>query len=409
MSPRRLSDLFRQAFQSEAQAKELAEWVEQHPLFQILNSKGIIHKMPLREIIPSDRYAAYIERCAIQFVHQYKLYERPEWEQMWNDPDAEAHLGGWAKQMGVPENELRGVFRFLKAQPLYRRETLLEDIPNKAEPVATADMEEIDHVVRAVSELVHRYGLTQQEFADYVLSGRCSARELSDRFGCPLAEAKNLLDSIDRLCILGEISSPSVSLPSGAPAVGSTGEALLPEAWVDDHGSLHLRFLSNQRRYVIDWQRLNEWKKSESAGEELRQFLEAVQALNERGNALANIVRTVCSVQKSFIASGNLLDLGPLSQSEVARLTGYHRSVVCRLTREQWIMTPHGRFVIRQLMPRLQEVIGRLAEAHPDWGNRQIAEYLQQCFGVVVSHRDVSYHIRRFISRGTGNNDAGVH
>jgi len=350
-----------------------------------------------------------MERRAMRFVHQHKLYERPEWQQMWEDPDAEAHLGIWAKRMGVPEDELRGVFRFLTAQPLHRREILLEDIPSEAEPVATADMEGIDHVIRAVSEFAHRYGLTQQEFADYVLSGRCSAGELSDRLGCPLAEAENLLDSIDRLCVLEEISGSGVSSPSGVPAAVSTGEALLPEAWVDDQGSLHLRFLSKQRRYAIDQQRLNDWKKTEGAGEELRRFLEAVQALNERGSALASIVHTVCSVQNGFIASGNPLDLGPLSQSDVARLTGYHRSVVCRLTREQWIVTPHGRFALKQLMPRLQEVIGRIVEVHPDWANRQIAEYLQQRFGVAVSHRDVAYHRNRLTKQARSEGNARVH
>jgi len=399
MSPRRFSELFRQAFQSEAQAKELAKWVEQHPLFQMLRSKGIIRRVSLRELIPPGRYNDYMERRAIRFVNQHKLYERPEWKQIWEDPDAEAHLGIWAERMGVPEDELRGVFRFLRAQPSQAREKSLEDLKGGAETAATVDVEGIDDLISTVSGFVHRYGLTRQEFADYVLSGRCSAKELSDRFGCPLVEAENLLDSIDRLCVREEISGPGVSFPSNASAAGSVSEALLPEAWVDDRGSLRLRFSGNQPRYVIDQQRLNDWKKSEGENDELRRFFEAVQALNERGSALASIVHTVCSAQKDFIASGNVLDLGPLSQSDVARLTGYHRSVVCRLTREQWIVTPHGRLALKQLMPRLQEVISRIVEAHPDWRNSQVAEYLQQRFGVSVSRREVAYHRNRFIKQ----------
>lgn len=394
--PKRPSEFFFQAFQSEEKAQQLSVRIERHPLFQALLADKVIRKVSLQGVIPSERYVADMERYAIAFVHRHRLYDRPEWQQLLTHPNAEEFLPRWSHQWGVSERALRRVVRFLRSQTKERRELLWADAIGEKELAAPVDFGDLSDIIEVASEFVRRYRLTQQEFADYILSGRFSARHLSDRFGCSLAEAQAVLDVLDRLD-LQEMFNVTEPFSEVARSLPTAAETLLAEAWVDERNKLHLRLLNDRHtvRYVIDRHRLEAWMKTRGNDPELRPLLEALHALNERGGALAAIAYAVCSAQRAFLASGNLLDLRPLSQADVARQTGYHRSVVCRLIRGQSVKTPHGRLTLRELMPRRREVIARLRDAHPDWTDGQIADELLRRFGIKLSRRAVTYHRHR--------------
>jgi RNA polymerase sigma-54 factor len=232
---------------------------------------------------------------------------------------------------------------------------------------------------------------------DYLLSGRYSARQIAERFGCTVAEAQALIEALDRLELQEMLGEPTVALPSPVTPTKISDEQLLAEVWVDEMGQLRWRFIDAHltQRYLVDRQRLEEWKRQHGENAELPQLLTALQALNERNGTIAMLLQTLCRLQRDFLRTGNPLDLRPLTQAEVARQIGCHRSVVCRLIKGQWLKTPHGRIALVELFPSRREVIARLHSAFPHWSDRQIADYLRERFGIRLSRRAVTYHRHR--------------
>jgi hypothetical protein len=395
---RRPSPLWQQAFASAKEAQHLAHWLETHPLFRALQSEGVIRKVRWTRFLPYERYLAYMERHAIAFVHRHRLYERPEWQLLLTHPDAEEFLSDLAKRWELPERELRRVVRFLRTQPKPPQELLIADVsPEEVSAPLAIGEADFSEVVDLAIAFVRRYGISQQDFVDYLLSGRYSARQIAERFGCTVAEAQALIEALDRLELQEMLGEPTVALPSPVTPTKISDEQLLAEVWVDEMGQLRWRFIDAHltQRYLVDRQRLEEWKRQHGENAELPQLLTALQALNERNGTIAMLLQTLCRLQRDFLRTGNPLDLRPLPQAEVARQIGCHRSIVCRLIKGQWLKTPHGRLALVELFPSRREVIARLHSAFPDWSDRQIADYLRERFGIRLSRRAVTYHRHR--------------
>ncbi|GBC98895.1 hypothetical protein HRbin17_01412 [bacterium HR17] len=397
---RRPSVHWRRAFASEQSARQLAEWVERHELFRALASAGVIRKLRWDRYLPRDRYLAFMERHAVAFVHRHRLYDRPEWQFLLTHPRAEEFLPDWAQQWGVPERELRRVIRYLRQYTPPRQDMLLADFRDEQAVPAPSGVDDFGELIDLATDFVRRYGVSQQEFVDYFLSGRYSPEVIAQRFGCSVAEARSLLDALDHL----EVQEMVVGAPltmEPLPQVPAT-DSLLAEVWVDNEGQVRWRFVQQRYylRYLIDWERLAEWKRRQGTAPALTDLLDALQALNERSGVLASLVHRVCQAQREFLVTGAPLSLRPLTQAEVARQIGCHRSVVCRLVRGQWIKTPHGRIPLTDLLPRTQEIVARLFHTYPDWSDQQIADYLQQRWGVRLSRRTVTYHRHRAQANG---------
>lgn len=169
---------------------------------------------------------------------------------------------------------------------------------------------------------------------------------------------------------------------------------LLVEVRVDEAGDLCVQFAGGDvdACYIVDERRLQEWFAAKKADDSSRVLIEMIGAINNRAGVLTSLIRTVCFKQMSFIASGDVLDLRPLSQAELARELGCNRSVVSRISRDVLVQISHGRYALDELMPRRQQIVGRLAKAHPNWSDTQIAVYMQHTLGVRLSRRTVNYH-----------------
>ncbi len=268
------------------------------------------------------------------------------------------------------------------------------------EPPSPPYVGDFSDIVEIASRFVHRHNLSQKDFETYVLSGDYNAQQIAERFGCSLEEADTLLNAIIQLEII-ETFSELTAPPTGSVSPPSDHETVVAEVVLDGKGQIQLLWHTQRlnTRYRIDHEHLQVWLKMQGDSPELRAILQKVLALNEYAGAMNAIVHTVCVAQREFLLSGDPQDLRPLPQAEVARLTGYHRSVVSRLIRGQLIQTPHGRYRLQSLMPTRKAVIQRLIQTHPEWSDSQIATYLQQRFGGRLSRRAVNYH--RQSSAGT--------
>lgn len=395
-SQRSVSGVFRRAFGSEEDALRLLRDLEQDSLFRTLLSEGVVRRFHLRGVIPYNEYADYMIERAVAFVRKHSLDSRPEWRNALlsrnSDPVA---LSRWAAAWRVPEGELRRVLGFLRSQAAPRREPTISDPSLYGSGSAPSDAEELSNVIEIAAAFVRRHGLSQQEFVDCVLSGNAPSAEIASRFACSVDEAVELCAAVSRFHILEAFDQAPTSRQGATGGTPQVSKLVVAHAEVHRTTGLRLQILDERltARYSINRDALRAWGATES-NDQLRDIVDRISAINERCGAMHVLLHTTCSLQRDFIASGDLIDMRPLFQAEVARRIQYHRSVVSRLVREKLIETPHGRYELAELMPGPGEVIARTACAHPDWTDARIAQHLFDRFAVRLSRRVVNYHRR---------------
>jgi antitoxin component HigA of HigAB toxin-antitoxin module len=399
---RRPSSVLLSALSSREEAERLKSDIEARSLFKELLTRGIVRKAHLRGLIPRDKYLSYRLKEAIAFINRYDLESQPEWSQVFNNARTEEYIDQLAQRWKVPQRELRRLLRLLSA-PSSERDSYQSVTPLAEDKLsATTVVLDLGDNVEIIARFVSRYGLSQQDFVNYILSGNYDAQELSARFGCEVREAEIVLNSLSHLEIVEAFTVDTAVHASGLPGTNiPVAENVIAEAHMTSAARLQVRFLDKQvsALYLINYEELEQWQERSSGHAELRSLLQAIQALNERNGALANIVQTISSIQVEFIASGDLSNLRPLSQSEVALRVGYHRSIVSRLIRGQRVLILNRTHSLADLMPRTQEVIARLIDVHPGWTDSQVKKYLTERFNLRISQRAVNYH-RNALAKG---------
>lgn len=387
-----LSALYRQVMGAEAGAHKVLHWLRAHPLYQSLREADVVREYRLDRPIPADRYRAYLERYVAKLVENHELYRHPDWELLWSNPSTLEQAQEWAERLGITPLEARRLVAFIRDDrgtppPSQQSLDALASEPASASEFS-ADMGE---VIDWITLFVQKYGMSEQMFSEYVLSGRWDAKTLAQQLRCPLHEAAHLLELVDRLTIAEMVGAPASSLPQ------STDEpTVIAEVCFDAGGQMEFRLSSlPAERIVVDPVRLQEWRREYGDTPDLRSVIEAIRAVNERATASLLIARALCRYQQAYLRSDNPVYLRPLSQAELARELGYHRSVVSRVVRSSAVQTPHRRVALWELTPRLQAVVRFLLQAYPDWSTSQIASYFLYQHGLEIPARTLAYHRRR--------------
>jgi sigma-54-like protein len=392
VTPRPLPAIFRQAYGSEEEATNLVQTLEHDPLFRILHDEGIIRKLRVLGTIPYDQYALHMIERAVEFVKRHDLDRHSEWKHALLGHYSHNQLSIWAQDWQVPEEELRRVLWFLRLQPQPAR-GMSQPLGNSVDQVPGAnEVAEPEDVIEVAQAFVRRYHLTQQDFIDYVLSGDYGSAELAGRFKCSLQEAEQLQEVLTRLELRKILMSSEPH--AGSQNVRSAADQIVAQVQAQPGKELLVRFLDEQATvcYSIDHAALEAWRSRTARTQEVRSLLGRIRAVNERFGAVRAIIHRVCALQKEFIASSDPLDLRPVTQAEVARHVGCHRSVVSRVIRAKVLQTDHGQYALSEFMPGMREVIELVAEAHPEWTDQEISEYLSDRFGIRLSRRGVNYH-----------------
>ncbi|HKY42877.1 MAG TPA: hypothetical protein VJM50_07255 [Pyrinomonadaceae bacterium] len=389
---RRPPNTFLSVLNSREEAERLKSHIESRSLFQELLTRGIIRKVNLRGLIPQDKYLNYRLKEAIAFINRYNLESQPEWSRVFDNEQTEAYVDQLARNWRVPKEELRRLLRLLSAKSNergYKPGAPLAD----HELVAADGVLDVGDRVEKIADFVSRYELSQQDFVNYILSGSYDSRELSSRFGCDITEAEDTLKLVSHLEFIEAFREDSAVESFGLRVARAPEENVLAEVRIASGVRLEVRFLDNQKSglYLVNYRDLEHLEAPDQAVQ-IRSLIEAIQALNERSGTLANIVQTISSIQRDFIASGDFLDLRPLSQAEVALYVGCHRSVVSRLIRGEKVLISNRTLLLSELMPRTKDVIGRLLEATPYRTDSQIAKHLLQKFNIRITPRAVNHH-----------------
>jgi RNA polymerase sigma-54 factor len=178
--------------------------------------------------------------------------------------------------------------------------------------------------------------------------------------------------------------------------------------------NLFFRFMTPywaRGKYVVQYDRLEDWKKERNLGSEnkkkLRHLLKKVELLNMRQDTLFQILSRVTSEQSSFLRSRVGSRRRPLSLRELSRRIGVAPSTVSRAVSNRSVQLPWGeeaplkslltgqRLVILSIMTDWMSD-GRLGEGVTD---ESLMQRLAAESGISVSRRTVN-ECRRKLGAG---------
>ncbi len=142
---------------------------------------------------------------------------------------------------------------------------------------------------------------------------------------------------------------------------------------------------------------------------ELEKFIEEkilkinfiIECINQRQETIKQIVETIIMKQENFFTNGEIV---PLTQKEVARITGRSESTVSRAIKDKYISTPNGNFNIKAFFSAgylnkekkissnlIKKYIVELIKSEEIiYSDTKIMNKIKERFGIEISRRTVT-------------------
>ncbi len=392
--------------QTEQEFRSYIHSFEDSPLFDKLVKDGMISKVRLRGKIPRGKYEEFMDEQLFQFFRDYKIESFDGWEQDFLSPHALERVEEIAAKYHAPAGILTKHLRYLRSSGrgtipdwMLSRPSAPSDGPgfDRIENTAADSTVDLSEIIETTRDFVERYSVSEQDFLDMVLGGDSTPDELSEKFGCSLAEAQEVLEAADRVYMADtyEASSaaPAQHARAGASAAQQSEEAVAFVQVLD--GQLAIQFHQESvyaQRYRIKPNALKELKTDPNLPALARDVLSRARFINQRLSALSRLIMTLCSQQMEYLGTGDMKQLKPLAQAELARQLGEHPSTVSRLIRNKNIETPYGVIPLLFLCQSKTDVVARLIAQFPKLTDYQVVIRLREDFDCQIARRTVAYH-----------------
>jgi len=370
--------------------------IEELPLFRTLAARGLVRKSPLSGWIPADRYRDFMDTEMLPLLRSYGLGEGGEWLPQFGTADPR-ELSALSKAHGMPLETAQRI-------RTYARYLLQAD----EEPAASAGFSAeaagrptggrgAETAQGYLEGFVARYGLSLEQFRTHVLQAEGPAQSAADELGVPLGELRLARDAATSILVLDAMDQG----PAPSPLTGTTGPAahtVIAAVTVSPSGLPHLTMSPDcEYSYVyrVTADTVAAARAEAGSAEEADELLRSLRLANQRKSTLYRVLAQVLRTQTAYFSSGRDEDLAPLSQAEVARRLGEHRSVVCRALRGRSVEVRGHAIPLGFFFQSRGEVIGRLAKEYPSLPDSALADILERRFGLRLDRRSVAYHRQR--------------
>ncbi|TPW21598.1 MAG: rpoN [Elusimicrobia bacterium] len=243
----------------------------------------------------------------------------------------------------------------------------------------------------------------------YGTEGRTLEQNCKD-LDIPVADGRRILDLVLEVGARSEFFRP-------AAEPGQAGIRYHCIASIDqdkrDPEHLSFRFMSPhwaRGRYVVLYDKLEEWKKRRNLStperQSLRKLLKHVELINMRQDTLFQILSRVTTEQSAYLRSRDGTRLRPLSLRELARRIGVAPSTVSRAVSNRSVVLPWGteaplkglltgqRFVLLSILADWVEK-GRVKRGVTD---EELMSRLAKEAGITVSRRTVNEVRRKVVA-----------
>jgi hypothetical protein len=392
--------------QSEQEFRSYVHTFEDSQLFDKLVKDGVISKVRLRGKIPPGKYEEFMDNQLLAFFREYKIEEFDGWEQDFLSPRALERVEELSKKYRVPPGIMTRHLRYLRASGrdtlpnwLRARPVTSSDEPtfDRIENTASDSTVDLSEIIETTRDFVQRYSVSEQDFLDIVLGGDAAPEDLSEKFGCSLAEAEEVLQAADRVYLVDSYESsreaPTAKARSGASTAQMTDDAVAFVQVIE--GQLAIQFHHDSvyaQRYRIRPNAIKELKNDPNLPALAREVLSRARFINQRLSALSRLIMALCSQQMEYLGTGDMRRLKPLAQAEVARQLGEHPSTVSRLIRNKMIETPWGVIPLLFLCQSKTDVVARLIGQFPKLTDYEVVIRLREEYDCHIARRTVAYH-----------------
>lgn len=394
--------------QNEQEFQEYVRQVESQQAFQRLVEEGHIRKTNFQGRIPRHLYEEFQDRQFVEFMREFEIEERGDWQRDFFREDARRHIVELAVKYRVPRGRLLHALEYCRH--LKRTWAGYEDNPGfhlrlddpefQEPPTAQMSLESTEPY-EELAELTEAYDITQSEFVEYFMDAGAELEDIAGELGVPLSAVREIRDLVDRVQIASSAQVTVVNTPASPnqpPQTVATVRQLNTPPRAEIHVSSEIEYNS---RYQI------QVPSDQETDKETAQLLDQLRLINQRKSLTFRIVMFIYEYQYRYFVSGDELHLKPLSQAQLSRESGEHESTVSRILQDKRIDTPTGVLPLKFFCQSKGEVVRRLiaVREHQElasgkrkkpYSDAELAALLEREYDTKIARRTVTYYRNKF-------------
>ena len=394
--------------QNEQEFQEYVRQVESHQVFQRLVEKGHVRKTNFQGRIPRHLYEEFQDRQFVEFMQEFEIEERGDWQRDFFREDARRHITELAAKYRVPRGWLLHALEYCRHlkrswagyedNPEFH---LRLDDPEFREPATAQIPLESTEPYEELAKLTEAYDITQSEFVEYFMDAGAESEDIADELGIPLSAVREIRDLVDRVQIASSaqvtvINTPSLS--SQPPQTVATVCQFSDPPRAEIHVSSEIEYNS---RYQI------QISSDQETDKETVKLLDQLRLINQRKSLTFRIVMFIYEYQYRYFVSGDELHLKPLSQAQLSRESGEHESTVSRILQDKRVDTPTGMLPLKFFCQGKGEVVRRLiavrerqelasGKRKKPYSDAELAALLEREYDTKIARRTVTYYRNKF-------------
>ena len=207
--------------QNEQEFQEYVRQIESQQAFQRLVEEGHIRKTSFQGRIPRHLYEEFQDRQFVEFMREFEIEERGDWQRDFFREDARRHIVELAVKYRVPRGRLLHALEYCRH--LKRTWAGYEDNPGfhlrlddpefQEPPTAQMSLESTEPY-EELAKLTEAYDITQSEFVEYFMDAGAELEDIAGELGVPLSAVREIRDLVDRVQIASSAQVTVVNTPA---------------------------------------------------------------------------------------------------------------------------------------------------------------------------------------------------
>ena len=408
-SARPPDDYLELLIQDEQEFRDYVRKVETQPVFQRLVEDGHVRKRQFKGRIPRHQYEEFQDRQFMEFMQEFEIEQRNDWQSDFFREDARRHIKELANKYGVPRGRLIHALeycRYLKrawaGHEGYQGHTLSLDDPEFREPPVSQASFESEELYEELAKLMEKYEITHSEFIQYFMENGTESACTADALGIPQNVVRDICELVDRVQIASStivtvVDTPSEPLSTQAPETVATVCRLSNPPRAEIQVSSSVELYSRYQIQIAD----------ENVDEDTVRLVNLLRLINQRKSLGFRVLMFIYEYQYRYLVSGDELHLKPLTQADISKELGEHESTVSRILRHRCIDTPDGVFSLKFFCQSKGDVIHRLIairerqELESDarqkpYSDAELSDILEREYNTKIARRTVTYYRNKF-------------
>ncbi|MBN1383320.1 MAG: hypothetical protein JW983_00365 [Elusimicrobia bacterium] len=262
------------------------------------------------------------------------------------------------------------------------------------------DVESVIEQKKEVVELIKKLGI--DKFKKYFLYNDdiLSPEEIACECGLPVSDVIKISGLINKIAVRTELSGQT----------GTSGQKHYSNvASIEDNssGDFIIGYLSPnlaRGKYIIDYKSLGIMKKDgiipEKDMPKLKRLIENLELVNSRMTTLYQVLHSIIKLQCDYLKSGDITDMKPLTEKEVAKRININPSLICRAIANRSVNTPwKEEKPIREFFStkkQLQKIFVReiIADERQPCSDENLKIKLYKKYNINISRRSINVYRR---------------